>query len=92
MIGSDPEDPPVTMTVKCLEFFSSMTIIVTFIQAISENIADIGRYPAILGCFLVMSNPLCVGSWPNQVVQGQLIISLIWSGRVGYVSLQYRSK
>ena len=41
---------------------------------------------------LVVSSPLCVGSGPNLVLPSQFIIGLMWSGRVGYVLLQYRSK
>ena len=52
VIGFGPEDSPVTMTVKCLKFFLTMTVIVTLngpiFQAILANIASIGRYPAIL--------------------------------------------
>ena len=63
MIGSGPEDPPVTMTVKCLEFFT-LTVIVTvngpIFQAILDDIADIGRYPAILGLFWAISSNIRV--------------------------------
>ena len=38
------------------------------------------------------SNASCVGSGLNLVVPGKLIISLIWSGRVRYIPLRYRSK
>ena len=50
VIGSGPEHPPMTKTVKCLEFFFTMTVIVTLngpiFQAISD---DIGRYRTISG-------------------------------------------